>query len=96
MGRISGGSTAGGRMFGWAQTHRLPPTPNSSPVVDLSLKYHCNLKCKWATDIPSCTQSKKSLENYFKEHGGFNIVREEYTDKYTECPLYERRDDAIR
>ena len=74
----------------------LNPTPRSlhgvdisSLVADLAPKYHCNLDCKWATNKPSCIRSAESLEAYFKEHGRFNIVRSEYVDKYSECPLYE-------
>lgn len=69
----------------------LPCGKLGSPVANLGRKYHCNLKCRWATKKPSCIRSQESLIAYFKEHGRFSIVYREYADKYPECPLCEPR-----
>lgn len=77
------------------QTYAMSPPPPprrfESPVADLSLRYHCDLSCKWVTKKPSCNREADSLLAYFKKHGKFHIVEREYADDYPRCPLYESK-----
>lgn len=63
--------------------------PIDSPVADLSLKYHCDLSCRWATLRPSCFREAGDLLSYFREHGRFSIALPEYAHNYPRCPLFE-------